>query len=164
MQKQHLSTNHKSHKKKNTYTISFSSLMPYSVFRLSKNTPLAIVKKNGQQTQSTGGWMRATEFPNPLACETGAQHKIFKDILGEKISSQIIEYLDKTTHEPVVLLFPHGIYVYDKFDGDYMSHLNHASRNDLNRQIKLREQLFERFSQELDKKIATQESLLENCK
>ena len=151
MSKPQISTNHISKKKKNTYTIAFSSLMPYSAFCMCKKTPLAIITKNGTQTQSTGGWMHATEFPNPLAGEMGSKHTMFKDILGEKISCEIIEYLDKTTNEPVALLFPHGIYVFDKFGQNYMSHLNHASRRDLEKRMDLREKLFEQFMQQKQK-------------
>lgn len=151
MPKPQIPTNHISKKKKNTYTIAFSSLMPYSVFNMCKKTPLAIVNKNGTQTQSMSGWMRATEFPNPLAGEMGAKHTMFKDILGEKISSEVIEYLDKTTNEPVVLLFPHGIYVFDKFEENYMSRLNHASRRDLEHRMDLREKLFEQFAKQNQK-------------
>ena len=95
--------------------------------------------------------MHATEFPNPLAGEMGSKHTMFKDILGEKISCEIIEYLDKTTNEPVALLFPHGIYVFDKFGQNYMSHLNHASRRDLEKRMNLREKLFEQFMQQNQK-------------
>lgn len=138
---------HISKKNKNTYTISMSSLMPYSLFGMCKNTPLAIVVKNGVQVQQKDGWMKATEFPNPLACEMGGKHEMFNKILGERISCQIVEYLDKETKEPVLLLFPHGIYVYDKFEDNYMERLNHASRRDLDRLIKLRNQLFSQYAE-----------------
>lgn len=151
MTRKQLPENHVSKKKKNTYTIAFSSLMPYSAFGMCKKTPLAIITKNGTQIQSTGGWMHATEFPNPLAGEMGSKHTMFQDILGEKISHEIIEYLDKKTNEPVVLLFPHGIYAFEKFGENYMSHLNHASRRDLTKRINLREKLFEQFMQQNQK-------------
>ena len=151
MTKKQIPENHVSNKKKNTYTVAFSSLMPYSAFCLCKKTPLAIIYKNGTQVQNNGGWMHATEFPNPLAGEMGTKHTMFQDILGEKISSTIIEYLDKSTNEPVALLFPHGLYIFDKFANDYMSHFNHATRRDLNRQINIRDQLFEQFAKQNQK-------------
>ena len=145
MSKKKIPANHISKKNKNTYTISMSSLMPYSVFGMCNNTPLAITVKNGVQVQQKGGWMKATEFPNPLAFEMGAKHEKFNEILGERISCQIVEYLDKETKEPVLLLFPHGLYVHDKFGDNYMQRLNHASRRDLFRAMDLREQLFRRY-------------------
>lgn len=143
--------NHTSHKKKNTYTIKFSHFIPYSLFSGCKHTPLTIIRKNNKKTQAAEGWTTSTEFPNPLASEMGSAHTMFKDILGEKISSEIVEYLDKKTNEPVVLLFPHGIYVYDKFGENYKSHLNHASRRDLEQRIQLRKMLFDQFMQEAQK-------------
>ena len=63
--------NHISHKKKNTYTICFSSLMPLHAFQLYRETPLAVIKKNGQQTQEITDWLTCTMFPNPTANEMG---------------------------------------------------------------------------------------------
>ena len=143
---------------------SHGTAQPFKQFSGCKETPLRIISKNNQTLQKGEGWRLLTNFPNPLANEMSSFHNMFKDILGEKISTEIVEYLDKTTNEPVVLLFPNGIYAFDKFGENYLSHLNHASRRDLNQRIKLREQLFETFSRELDKKLATQEALLENCK
>ena len=134
--------NHISHKKKNTYTICFSRIMPLHSFQLCRETPLAVIKKNGKQTQEITDWLTTTMFPNPTACEMGTIYRGSKDIIGEKIATTIIEYLDKETGEPVCQLYPHALHIFDGYEKTYMEHLNHASRRDLQRQIEIREQLF----------------------
>ncbi|MBQ8255977.1 MAG: hypothetical protein IJY99_03375 [Alphaproteobacteria bacterium] len=133
--------NHISHKKKNTYTICFSSLMPLHAFQLCRETPLAVIKKNGQQTQEITDWLTCTMFPNPTANEMGTVYRGSKHIIGEKIATTIIEYLDKDTGEPVCQLYPHTLHIFDGYKKTYMQHLNHASRRDLQHQLKIRKQL-----------------------
>ena len=65
--------------------------------------------------------------------------------MGEKIATQIIEYLDKRTGQPVLQVFPELIQIFDGYEENYMSRLNHASRRDLKKQIALRERLISEF-------------------
>ena len=139
-----ISQNHISKKKKNTYQIQFSSFAPLYLFEMCKNTPMAVIILNGQQIQS-GGWLKTTNFPNPCASDMAKKHKTLREIMGDKISTQIIEYLDKTTGKPVIQLYPEMIYIFDEYESDYMSHLNHATRQDLKKQIALREHLIDEF-------------------
>ena len=136
--------NHVSKKKKNTYQVQFSPLAPLHFFEGCKTTPMAVVILNGKQVQS-GGWLKCTEFPNPGASDMARKHTVLREIMGEKISTQIIEYLDKNTGKPVVQVFPEMMYVFDGYEQDYMQHLNHASRRDLTKQIALRERLINDF-------------------
>lgn len=134
--------NHVSKKKKNTYQIKFSTFAQDNLFSLCKNTPLAVVVLNGKQVQNTDGWMTGTEFPNPCANEMQSQQSMLREILGEEIATQIIEYLDKETGEPVLQLYPSRIHFFRR---DYAERLNHATRRDLARQIAVREQLARDF-------------------
>lgn len=136
------------HKKKNTYIVKVNNLMAdTSAFGMCKNTPLPVVVLNGQRVQNgTGAWMRGTNFPNPAAASMQAEFDVLKPVMGEKLASMIIEYLDKDTGRPVLTLFPTSAYVHDGYDEkDYMAHLNHASRQDLTHQLKIREQLIDKL-------------------
>lgn len=73
------------------------------------------------------------------------KHKILSEIMGPKLSCQIIEYLDKETGKPVVQIYPESMYVFDEYDNNYMQRLNHATRQDLQKQIALREKLIAKF-------------------
>ena len=137
--------NHVSKKKKNTYQIQFSTLAPAHFFCMCKATPLAVVVLNGKQVQENTGWLKCTEFPNPCACDMAKKHTVLREIMGDKISTQIIEYLDKETGKPVVQVFPEMMHVFDGYEENYMTRLNHASRRDLQKQIALRERLINEF-------------------
>lgn len=135
------------HKKKNTYIVKVNNLMAdMSAFGMCQNTPLPVIVQNGQRVQNgTGAWMRGTNFPNPAAASMQAEFDVLKPVMGEKLASMIIEYLDKDTGRPVLTLFPTSVYVHDGYEKNYMSHLNHASRQDLNHQLKIREQLIDKL-------------------
>ena len=135
------------HKKKNTYIVRVNNLMAdMSAFGMCKNTPLPIVVLNGQRVQNgAGAWWRGTLFPNPAAALMQAEFDSLAPVMGNKMASTIIEYLDKDTGRPVLTLFPTSAYVHDGYEQDYMSHLNHASRQDLTHQIKIREQLIDKM-------------------
>ncbi|MFQ6702599.1 MAG: hypothetical protein ACLRFO_00140 [Alphaproteobacteria bacterium] len=136
--------NHVSKKKKNTYQIQFSPFAPLGLFEGCKTTPMAVIILNGKHVQ-TSDWLKFTKFPNPGASDMATKHAVLREIMGKKISTQIIEYLDKYTGKPVVQLYPEMMYIFDGYKQDYMSHLNHASRRDLNKQIALRERLISEF-------------------
>ena len=136
---------HVSKKKKNTYQIKFSVFYDATLFSWCKNTPLGVVVLNGKQTQDNSGYISCKEFPNPCAKRMAANQHILAEALGTKISTQIIEYLDKITGQPVIQVYPDSVHIFDGYEENYMSHLNHASRRDLNRQIALRERLINEF-------------------
>ena len=142
-----ITPDHVSKKKKNTYEIALSGIMcDISCFRLCPNTPLAIVTLNGKKMQESTGFLSCTQFPNPFASEMQA---VFTKLspLDKKTASTIIEYLDKATDEPVLLLFPHGMHIKDGYKENYLQHLNHASRRDLVRQIAMREKLLAQYQE-----------------
>lgn len=137
--------NHVSQKKKNTYQVKFSPLMPAYLFELCSHTPLGVVVLNGKQIQTKDGWISTTDFPNPGASDMAKKQTVLREIMGEKIATQIVEYLDKETGKPVLQIYPEIMYVFDGYENNYMSRLNHASRRDLKRQIALRERLISDF-------------------
>lgn len=124
-------------KKKNTYQIKFSHLTNYNLFELCRQTPLVVAKKNGA-TIKQSGWDIATKFPNPGAYEMGALFEPIKSLMGEKIATTIIEYMDKANGNIVATVFPTYVHIHDGYENDFMAHLNHASRKDLAYQIALR--------------------------
>lgn len=135
------------HKKKNTYIVKVNNLMAdMSAFGMCQNTPLPVIVQNGKRVQNgTGAWMRGTNFPNPAAASMQAEFDVLEPVMGEKLASMIIEYLDKDTGRPVLTLFPTSTYVHDGYEKNYMAHLNHASRQDLTHQLKIREQLIDKL-------------------
>lgn len=144
--------NHISKKKKNTYKIMFNPFTAYEMFALCKNTPLAIIELNGIRQDTQSGWVSAKDFPNPCATDMAAQQELIKKITGEKIATTIIEYLDKSTGKPVIQIYPGMIHIFDEYEQDYESHLNHKSRRDLKYQIALREKLWAEFAKSQNQK------------
>lgn len=142
-----IAANHISKKKKNTYTIKFSPFCDSTVFGLCRSTPLAVVTLNGKNVQDVNsGFLSCTQFPNPFASNMQTVYATLVD-LDKKTASTIIEYLDKDTNQPVLYVFPHGVHINDGYEKTYAKHLNHASRRDLDKQIKLRQELASRASQ-----------------
>ncbi len=127
-----------SKKNKNTYTVRFSGSARY--FGESDATPLQIVSINGQNVENSDAWARAIPFPNPATHNMVTSFAQLKTTMGEKLASTIIEYLDKDTFEPAILLFPTGEIVYDWRRPDFIYRLNHASRRDLQWQRNIRKQ------------------------
>ncbi|MDE5615768.1 MAG: hypothetical protein K2I81_02970 [Alphaproteobacteria bacterium] len=63
------------------------------------------------------------------------------------MATTIIEYLDKETNKPVATLFPTYLHIHDGYDNSFYTHLNHASRKDLQYQIMLRRKALEKGNQ-----------------
>lgn len=135
--------NHVSKKKKNTYTIVFSVFVPINLFSLCKESPLGLATVNGKQESFGYGWTKCKTFPNPAAIDMANNYPLFREIMGEKLSTTIIEYLDKDTGAPVLQVYPHMVHIFDGYENDYIAHLNHASRRDFERQLALRKKVFE---------------------
>lgn len=132
-------------KKKNTYVITTSILGNLSLFGGCKSTPLVVVELNGKKMNQGTGWHSGTEFPNPAASNMVSVFDKLQPVMGTKLASTIIEYLDKETHEPVAMLFPTNEIMYRTDAGEnFMSRLNHASRQDLKRQMTVRERFLQK--------------------
>ena len=132
---------------KNTYTITSSVLTDLTLFELCQETPLPVITINGKEQNQSSGFVSCKNFPNPCATSMAAKYKINTEVFGQKIAKTIIEYLDKETNQPVVLVFPNMMHVFDGFEENYLERLNHATRRDLLAQIKLRENLIAKFNQ-----------------
>lgn len=137
--------NHTSKKKKNTYIITFNVMIDGTLSGLYQMTSLPIIEINGQKQNTTGRTINCKAFPNPCAADILYSHEVLQEIMGEKMSATIIEYLDKTTGTPVIQVYPEGWYVFDEYEKDYMTHLNHASRRDLKHQLTIREQMINKY-------------------
>jgi hypothetical protein len=145
IQKVQIPENHISKKKKNTYVIAFNVMAEPTLFGLCNSTPLPVIEINGIKQTSDSGFINGKQFPNPNAINFIHSHDILREIMGERISATIIEYLDKDTGKPVVQVYPEGWYVFDNYGPDYMTHLNHASRCDLKHQLKIRDNMINEY-------------------
>ena len=136
----------KTKKKKNTIIVEMSQFNNPAYFSLCKRTPLRAIKVNGEELkQPDTDWVNTMLFPNPCAAEMkNISEQLSK--VDSVVANTIIEYLDKDTGELVITLFPHGGVTEDKYDEDYEQHLNHATRQDLKRQIELRRKLWEQYA------------------
>lgn len=132
-------------KKKNTYVVHFSALNNLEVFEYCDTTPMRVVTVNGKSVQNISGWASMTQFPNPGAHNMVTAFKKLQPIMGEKLASTIVEYLDKDTYEPVAMLFPTNEIMCRTDVVDFMKRLNHASRKDLNRQIQIRDRMMRKM-------------------
>ena len=131
-------------KKKNTYILKIQNTIFSSfpnLFSMCESTPLPVIEINGQP-QSKDEWLSCPRFPNPGATDMCNLYPQFKDAMGERMASTVVEYLDKETCEPVALLFPHTVH-YKR--PDFRDRLNHASRRDFDRQIAMRIALVEKY-------------------
>ena len=143
-QKHNIPDNHISKKKKNTYEIALSQFINYELFLLCKTTPLAIACENGAR-QKPGDWLKSKQFPTECTIDITHMPDGLRKKLGQKLSTTIIEYLDMKTGEPVAQLYPTTLYVFDKYETDYLSHLNHATRRDLTQQMDMRAKLLREY-------------------
>ena len=146
--------------KRNIYTIDLNIIIPFVVsasdfvkrYATRKDTPLPLKSINGDEIYnntrpiySGSGLYRCARFPTPFAIRMVEKEIHFIRVFGTEISKQIIEYLDKATGEPVVQVYPDSVHIFDGYEENYMSHLNHATRRDLEKQIALRERLINEF-------------------
>lgn len=140
-------------KKKNTYVIKYSVLADLTLFSDCPTTPLPVVSLNGKSVNNGGGWNSCTEFPNPAATDMIRKFDVLKPIMGEKLACTVVEYLDKSTDEPVAILFPTNVLMYrEDFGTGFMRHLNHATRQDLKRQMSIRERLLSKLAENQNQK------------
>ena len=129
---------HNSKKKKNTYVIGNNDFR-MDVFAYQQHTPLVINIKNGKpQIQPAQGTNVATLFPNPHAIDMANKIEINTKNMKSDIATTIIEYLDYKTNKPVLQLYPNDIYIFDDYKQNWKSRLNHATRQNLTRDLKKR--------------------------
>ncbi len=132
-------------KKKNTYCIGpVVSYKTPKFYELGPRTELPVISKNGVLSVGLDGENTIMAFPNPGAHELVVNYELVGDI-DSKIAQTVIEYLDKVSGVPVLYVFPTMMYVCDDYRNTYWMHLNHASRRDLNYQLKLRRRIIERI-------------------
>lgn len=140
-------------KRKNTYVITTSVLADLSLFSACRSTPLVVVELNGKKVNQDTGWKSGTEFPNPGASDMVVAFKQLQPIMGEKLASTIVEYLDKETNEPVAMLFPTNDIMYREDAGkNFTNRLNHATRQDLKRQMSVREKYLKKLAEKQNQK------------
>lgn len=134
-------------KKKNTYIVKPLTFMDYSLFVNNKMMPISIVTMNGENIPNPSGWFPCKEFPNPAALKMMVNYKKLKPIMGEKLAGTIIEYLDKETFEPVLILFSTNDMAWPNGLVNFYERLNHASRQDLKKQRAIRQKYIDKIIQ-----------------
>lgn len=134
-------------KKKITYVIEHSPFYDPTVWQFCAKTQLCAAQINGKLTSINTGWKTLTPFPNPGAYDMAAQREDLFKIMGEKMATTIIEYMDKETNKPVVTVFPTYVHIHDGYEDNYQERLNHMSRKDLNYQIMMRRRALENADQ-----------------
>ena len=114
---------------------------------------MVVVELNGKKVNQDTGWKSGTEFPNPGASDMVVAFKQLQPIMGEKLASTIVEYLDKETNEPVAMLFPTNDIMYREDAGkNFTKRLNHATRQDLKRQMSVREKYLKKLAENQNQK------------
>lgn len=134
----------KSSKKKNTYILQIPEmLMPSHKIGIPKNIPLPLIIKNGKNIQSDYGVTATKYFPTTDVCHMQWEYVATQRYMGQKLASTVVEYLDKETNKPVLILFPTTCHIFKEYSKNYMSRLNHASRRDLEYEMQKRSRLIE---------------------
>ena len=133
-------------KLKNTYVITFDTMMDERIWQLCPTSKLAVVKIDGESVTDKGVFRSLTDFPNPFAYRMVCAYKDLSSVMGKELAGTIIVYGDKTNRENAcVMLFPtNEIAIYGP---DAMSRLNHASRRDLKHQIAKRQKYIDMLNQ-----------------
>ena len=143
-------------KKKNTYILDMhNALYDAEMFSWCDDTPMQIVMKNGQYASDANqGFAELTPFPNPMTTDMIQVYSITKPVMG-KLAATVVEYLDKDTGEPVLMVFPHTTRVVLKNQQEdaqqALARLNHATRRDLFRQLKMRDKFIKQIMQQRTK-------------
>ena len=137
-----------SRKKKNTYVLHIGGMI-YNPAELlySPSTPMTVLTKNGATTKEGDITFEYVQhFPNPMTTQMIMAYNNNKPIMG-RLASTVVEYLDKETGEPIILLFPHSIHPHllKNFPSLQVAEnrLNHATWRDLTFQIELRRKLLQ---------------------
>ena len=86
-----------SHKRKNTYTVTFNALVDMGLFSYSKTTPIPLVTINGQKQGNNTGWKKSRHFPNPCANDMALNHKSTLEKMGAKLATTISGQRNKQT-------------------------------------------------------------------
>lgn len=134
-------------KLKNTYVVTFDTMMDERVWQLCPATKLAVVKLDGENVQDKkSAFQKLTDFPNPFAYRMVCAYDNLVKVMGKELAGTIVVYGDKTnTEEACVILFPtNEVAVFGK---NGLDKLNHASRRDLKYQMVKRQQYIDMLKQ-----------------
>lgn len=138
-------------KRKNTYNIDLSFNEDTRPYEMYDEMPMVVKKINGQPTQHTNNTFPATKFPNPGARNMVRLYRTNKDFMTDaelKLATTIIEYMDNYGI-PACLLFPtNEIMVRTDFTDmdDLKSNMNHATKHDMEYQMRLRTRMLDRLT------------------
>ncbi len=114
-------------KRKNTYIVKPTFLHKFKALEKLNTVPMRIISVNGQPVQNP---FYSLNLPGCMAYEiaTTAPQK----------TTQITEYLDKHTLEPVLMLLPNNKTIPEQTQTT-LSRMNHATRRDLFKRLRLKQ-------------------------
>ena len=137
-------------KKKNTYVLHISNLLPGdAVDWYGPTIPVLVLQKNGAISKEEDPFFEPIKsFPNREIQYMIGTYRIARPIMG-KLAATVVEYLDKMTDEPILMLFPHSdmpLFLKNfKSLAEAASRLNHASARDLYYQMQHRGDLIKKI-------------------
>ena len=138
-------------KKKHTYIVNYKSPEFYKSQRFEEALSLEVVEINGKTVSHNAENVHLESFPNPSAFKMLESHEVLKSVMGARLASTIVEYLDKETYEIVAVLFPMEM-MYNSEVPNFMDRLNHVTKKDLRYQIKRREMFLRQLEEKQHKK------------
>lgn len=126
-------------KLKNTYVITFDTMMDETMWKLCPNTKLAVKTMDGEDIQSDKAWKELIDFPNPGAYNMVRAYNCLYTVMG-KLAATIVVYRDKSDKSACIILFPTNEVMFCGKDFESAKdRLNHASRRDLEYQMAKRQ-------------------------
>ncbi len=130
-------------KLKNTYVITFDTMMDEHLWCLCPNTKLTVAKLDGKDVRDKN---QLTDFPNPFAYRMVCFYDVLSKVMGKELAGTIVVYGDKANRDDAcVILFPTNEIA--QFGKDGLSKLNHASRRDLKYQMAKRQKYIDMLNQ-----------------
>ena len=134
-------------KLKNTYVITFDTMMDERLWQLCPTTKLAVAKLDGKDVRDkNSAFHQLTDFPNPFAYRMVCAYDALSKVMGKELAGTIVVYGDKTNRDDAcVILFPTNEIA--QFGKDGLSKLNHASRRDLKYQMAKRQKYIDMLNQ-----------------
>lgn len=130
---------------KNTYVFSINRLVAHRFARgLFDTSHVALVRRNGEHTYEQKNILTDGSVDIAHCVNMIQDYDLLEPVMGI-IAATAVEYLDKDTGKPVVILFPASTHFCHGYDATtYNKHLNHTSRHDLAYQMRIREQMIDR--------------------
>lgn len=127
---------------KNTYVIKIKDISKLFINDNEEFIKFLITKENGKHKNH--GVMIYKEFPKPNASRMISYFAEAKKSMGEEMAQTVISYLDKETHEEVLMLFPDNT-IKEIVEKSGLR-LNRASIEDFRKEVIKRQEIAEKIN------------------